>query len=36
MRKLIGLAIMIFGWYLLSKGKHGIIISGIGIGLLIA
>ena len=34
MVKLIGLLIMITGWVMLSKGKGGLILSGIGIGLL--
>ena len=34
MIKLIGLIVMIIGWVLLSKGKRGLIVSGIGIALL--
>lgn len=34
MIKLIGLFIMLFGWWRLSKGKPALIITGIGIGLL--
>ena len=34
MVKLFGLLMMITGWVLLAKGKGGLILSGVGIGLL--